>query len=63
MSDVLEDDKGSISIGGRIFINIRSTDDIVVKAKEEEETGDIVTSMDTDCTRYKMEIGPDKTKL
>ena len=50
-------------IGGRIFINIRSKDDIVVKAEEEEEAGDIVTSMDTDFTRYKMEIGPDKTKL
>ena len=27
------------------------------------EAGDIVTSMDTNCTRYKMEFGPDKTKI
>ena len=35
---------------------------IVVNAEEEEEAEDIVTSMDTHCTRYKMEIGQDKTK-
>ena len=29
----------------------------------EAEGGDIVTGMDTTCTRYQMEIGPDKTKI
>ena len=29
----------------------------------EEEADVIVTSMDTVCTMYKMEIGPDKTKI
>ena len=38
-------------------------DDIVVNAEEEEEAGDIVTSMDATCTKYMMEIGPDKTKI
>ena len=36
---------------------------ITARAEEEEETEDIVTSMDTTCTRYKMEIGPNKTKI
>ena len=34
-----------------------------VNAEEEEEADDILTSMDTACTWYKMEIGTDKTKL
>ena len=61
MSDALEYHKGSVSIGGRIFINFRFADDIVVNAEEEEAADDIVTSMDTICTRYKKEIGPGKT--
>ena len=62
MSGALEDHKGSVSIGGRIFINFRFADDIVVNAEREEEAGDIVTSLDTTCTRYLIEIGPDKTQ-
>ena len=46
MGDALEDHNGSVSIGGRIFITSRFTDDIVVNAEEEEEADDIVTSMD-----------------
>ena len=62
MSDALEDHRGSVSIGGRIKVKFRFTDDIVVNAEEEDEAGDIVTSMDTAHTRYKIEIWPDKTK-
>ena len=62
MSDALEDNKGSVSIGGRILINFRFADAIVVNAEEEEEGDDIVTSIDTTCARYKLEIGPDKAK-
>ena len=35
----------------------------VVTAEQEEADGDIVTSMDTTCTRYKIEIGPDNTRI
>ena len=38
-------------------------DDTVVNAEEEEEAGDLVDHLDTTTTRYKMEIGPDKTKV
>ena len=37
--------------------------DIVVNAEEEEEAGVLVDRLDTTTTRYKMEIGPDNTKL
>ena len=43
--------------------NFRSADDIVVNAEEEEEAGILVDRLDTTNTRYKMEIGPDKTKV
>ena len=54
--------QGSVSIGGRPFTNFRFADDIVVNA-EEEEAGVLVDRLDTTTTRYKMEIGPDKTKV
>ena len=50
MSDALADHKGSVSIGGRILINLRFADDIVVNAEEKEEADDIVTSMDITST-------------
>ena len=40
----------------------RIADDIVVNAEDEEEAGVLVDPLDTTTTRYKMEIGPDKTK-
>ena len=43
--------------------NFRFADDIVVKAKEEEEAGVLVDRLHTTTTRYNMEIGPDKTKV
>ena len=63
MSDALEDHKGGVSIERRIFIDFRFADGIVVNAEEEEEADDIVISMNTACTRYRVEIGPDKTKI
>ena len=63
MSDALEDHKGGVSIERRIFINFRFADGIVVDAEEEEDPDDIVISMNTACTRYRMEMGPDKTKI
>ena len=52
MIDALGDHKGSVSIihVGRIFINFCSVDDVVVNA-EEEDAYDIVTRMDSTCTK------------
>ena len=52
-----------VSIGGRLITNFSFADGIVVSAEEEEEAGVLVDRLDTTTTRYKMEIGPDKTKV
>ena len=51
---------GKISIGGRNITNLRFADDI---AEEEQELEVLVESLDKTCTRYKMEISAEKTKL
>ena len=63
MCEALDDHEGSISIGGRLVINFRFANDIVVNAEEEEEAGFLIDRLDRTTTRYKMEIGPDKTKV
>ena len=50
-------------MGGRLITNFRFADDIVVNAEEEEEVDVLVDFLDTNTTRYKMEICPDKTKV
>ena len=62
MCEALDDQEGSVSIGGRL-ITFRFTDDIVVNAEEEEEAGVLVDRLYRTTTRYEMEIGPDKTKV
>ena len=54
MSDALED---------RIITNLRLADDIDALAEEEQELEVLVESLDKTCTRYKMEISAEKTKL
>ena len=61
MCEALDDHKGSVSIGGRLITIFRFANDIVVNA-EEEEAGVLVERLDATTTRYKMEIGPNKTK-
>ena len=63
MCEALDDHEGSVSIRGQLITNLRFADDIVVNAEEEEEAGILVDRLDTTTTRYKMEIGPDKTKV
>ena len=63
MCEALDDLEGFVSIGGRRITNFRFADDIVVNAEEEEEVGILVDRLDTTTTSYKMEIGPDKTKV
>ena len=63
MCEALDDHEGSVSIGGRLITNFRLADDIILNAEEEEEAGVLLDRLDTTTTRYKMEIGPDKTKV
>ena len=53
---------GKVSIGGRNITN-RFADDINALAEEEQELEALVESLDKTCTRYKMEISAEKTKL
>ena len=61
MCEALDDHEGSVSIRGRLT-NFRFADD-TVNAEEEAEAGILVDRLDTITTRYKMEIGQDKTKV
>ena len=62
--EALDDHEGSVSIGGRLITNLCFANDIVVNAEEEEEEAIVlIDRLDRTTTRYKMEIGPDKTKV
>ena len=63
MCEALDDHEGSVSIGGGLITNFRFADDIVVNAEEEEEAGILVDCLDKTTTMYKMEFGPEKTKV
>ena len=63
MSDALEEHDEKVSIGGRNITNLRFADDIDALAEEEHELEALVESLDKTCTRYKMEISAEKTKV
>ena len=63
MSDALEEHDGKVSIYSRNVTNLRFADDIDALAAEEQELETLVESLDKTCTRYKMEISAEKTKL
>ena len=63
MSDALEEHDGKVSIGGRNITNLRFADDIDALAEEEQELEALVESLNKICTRNKMEISAEKTKL
>ena len=63
MSDALEEHDGKVSIGGRNITNLQFADDTDALAEEEQELEALVESVDKTCTRYKMEISAEKTKL
>ena len=63
MSDALEEHDGKFSIGGRSISNLRFANDINALAEEEQELEALVESLGKTCTRYKMEISAEKTKL
>ena len=63
MSDALEEHGRRVSIGGRIITNLELADDIDALAEEEQELEALVESLNKTCTRYKMEISAEKTRL
>ena len=62
MSDALEKHDGKVSIGSRDITNLRFAYDIDALA-EEQELETLVESLDKTCTKYKMAISAEKTKL
>ena len=63
MCEALDDHESNIIIGGRLNTKFRFADEIVVIGEEAAEAGVLVDRLYTTTTRYKMEIGPDKTKV
>ena len=63
MTDVLENNEGTVSIGGRTIANLRFADDIDGLAGEEEELAKLVEQLDKASTAYGMGISAEKTKL
>ena len=63
MPNALEEHDGKVSIGGRNITNLRFDDDIDALAEEEQELEALVESLNKTCTRYKIEISAEKTKL
>ena len=65
MSDALEEHDGKVSIGGRNITNLWFANgiDALAEEEEEQELEALVESLDKTCTRYKMKISAEKTKL
>ena len=63
MSDVLEENEGTVSIAGRTITNLRFADDIDVLAGSEQEFAQLVERIDQTSKAYGMEINDEKTKL
>ena len=63
MSYALEEHDGKVSRGERTVTNLMFADDIDALADKEQELGALTDSLDKICTRYKMEISAEKTKL
>ena len=63
MSDAQVEHDRKVSIGDRNITNLRFADGTDALAEEEQELEALVESLDKTCTRYKMEISVEKTKL
>ena len=62
MCQVLDGQEDSVSIVGRLITDLRFANDIVVNAKDEDESNVLVDRLNTTSTRYKMKIDPDKIR-
>ena len=63
MDDALEDDEGTVSIGGRTITNLRSADDIDGLAGQEQELVKLVNHREEASTVYGIQISAEKTQL
>ena len=63
MPDARKDHDGKISICGRNITNLRFADDIDALAEEQQELEALAESLAKTCTRCKIEISAEKTKL
>ena len=63
MTDALEEVDIKVSIGRRNITNLWFADDRDDLAEEEQELEALVESLDKTCTRYKIKISAEKTKL
>ena len=63
MTDALEDNEGTVSIGGRTITNLLFADDIDDFAGLEEELANLVERLDKASTAYGMGISAKKTRL
>ena len=63
MTYALNDQEGTVSIGGRIITNLRFADDIDGLAGREEELAHLVERLDKTSTAFGMQINAEKTKL
>ena len=61
--NALEDDDGTVSIGGRTITNLRFADDIDGLPGEEEELETLVERLDKASAAYNMEISAEETRL
>ena len=52
-----------VSIGGRNITSLRFADDMEALGEEEQDLEALVESLDKTCTRYRVEISAEKTKL
>ena len=63
MTNILEDNRGTVSTGGRTITNLHFADDINGLAGEEEELAKSVEHLNKASTAYGMEISAEKIKL
>ena len=62
MEMALADQEGGITVNGTKITNLRYADDIVLLAESKEELQNMLTKIEEQCIRYKMEINSLKTK-
>ena len=63
MTDAVEANEGTVSVGGRTITNLHFADDTDGLAGEEEELANLAEHLDKASTAYGMEISAEKTKL
>ena len=59
----LKDHDGKASLGGRNITSLWFINDIDVLAEKKQKLEALVESLDKTCTRYKIKISDEKTKL